>query len=456
VGVTSGAPLASEGAGSYSGTVTHVSAATGGRPDDSRAPADVDSFRRQESTFAVLNLLVLATLLLLHALFASYLGNPSPGLLLLLGAAFLGRAVELVWIQGLRRPLPAAGIVALTAGSVALNLGLAFALSAINDRQDSPYFVLVAMPVIEAAFRFSLRGTLVVVAAATLSSFVWLWHYSERHPPVHASEYFEAGVLSLIYAIVGVLVFALVDQLRQNERRLARNLADLEATRERLLVEEKLGAVGRLSSAIAHEIRNPVAMISSALATANRGTLDTAAREEMFQIAAREATRLETLTTGFLQYARPRLPEKRPSPISDTIAYLADVARARAGEAGVRIDLVAGDPGLLADIDPGQVQQALLNLILNAIDATPAGAAITIRTTAGDRMVRVDVENPGDPVAVEVVDRLFEPFFTTKRSGTGLGLAIARNIALAHGGDLVLSGNEAHLVRFSLTVPLAG
>ena len=71
-------------------------------------------------------------------------------------------------------------------------------------------------------------------------------------------------------------------------------------------------------------------------------------------------------------------------------------------------------------------------------------------------MVRVDVENPGDPVAVEVVDRLFEPFFTTKRSGTGLGLAIARNIALAHGGDLVLSGNEAHLVRFSLTVPVAG
>ena len=105
-------------------------------------------------------------------------------------------------------------------------------------------------------------------------------------------------------------------------------MSELEQTRERLLIEEKLAAVGRLSSAIAHEIRNPVAMISSSLATATRGAVDPEQREMMFDIAAKEATRLEQLTNDFLAYARPR-PRRSPSTMLRTCWPTLPTCRAR-------------------------------------------------------------------------------------------------------------------------------
>ena len=120
-----------------------------------------------------------------------------------------------------------------------------------------------------------------------------------------------------------------------------RNLEELERTRERLLAEEKLAAVGRLSRALAHEIRNPVAMIASSLATAASAGQDEAERKEMFAIAAKEAARLERLTTDFLVYARPRAPQISRANLADMLNYIATVARAHAANKGVAIDVLA-------------------------------------------------------------------------------------------------------------------
>ena len=113
----------------------------------------------------------------------------------------------------------------------------------------------------------------------------------------------------MIYTLVGVIVWLLVNRLKQNELRLARNAEELARTRKHLLEEEKLAAVGRLSSAIAHEIRNPVAMISSSLSVADENGVNEAGRKEMLDIANKEAQRLERLTGDFLEYARPQLLE---------------------------------------------------------------------------------------------------------------------------------------------------
>ena len=164
----------------------------------------------------------------------------------------------------------------------------------------------------------------------------------------------------------------------QTRSDLAKSLAELDRAKERLLIEEKLAAVGRFSSAIAHEIRNPVAMISSALATAFKGGLGPAESQEMFDIAAREASRLERLTTEFLAYARPRSPAKERCDVADTIAYIADTCRPRAAEAAVAVRS-EGPDGLWADIDGGQLQQALLNLAMNAVEASPPGAMVVLR-----------------------------------------------------------------------------
>ena len=416
--------------------------------------SDLPSFRRQETVFILLSVGLLAVLLLGHTTF-SYWGRPSRGLILLLGAVFLINVFELVWVRGLTTELSPRTLTLLTWGSIALNLAAAGFLTVLVDHEDSPYFVVAVVPVLVAAFRLSLPAVVGVVGVATFMNFATTEFYFRHHPPSDVGEYFEAGIASLTFAIVGLLVWLLVRQIRTNENNLARNLLELKQARAKLLEEETLAAVGRLSSAIAHEIRNPVAMISSSLAMAKRCPQDSEQHDEMCDIAAREAARLEKLTTDFLSYARPRKPESTPHLVHDTLAYVASVCRAHAGEKEVKIEIDA--PGSLeAELDPAQIQQALLNLVMNAIDASPKGGTVKLKSDwDGFAEVRISVTNAGSPIREQVLSRIFEPFFTTKASGTGLGLAIARNIARAHGGDLSVASNQPDNICFCLRLPAA-
>jgi len=413
---------------------------------------DFGSFKRQESTFVGLNLFLLAALLLIHIFFSSYFGSPPPVLVIVLVAGFLANTVELIWMHG-KKFLSPDSIVALTLATIALNMAIAFALASLSYRQDIQYLALMIAPILQAAFRLSLGATLLAVTASTSLIFFWVWNYFRLHPPSDLNEYIEAGTISLIYAIVGVLVWTLVNHLRSKQTDLTRSLIELEQARERLLIEEKLAAVGRFSTAIAHEIRNPVAMISSALTTAFSRGPNSAVSQEMFEIAAKEASRLEKLTTDFLAYARPRSPAKERGDVADSIGYIADICRPRAAERAVAIRTEASD-GLWADIDGGQLQQALLNLAMNAIEASPSGAMVVLRGTRDNGRIRIEVENGHGPIPADAVGCIFEPFFTTKSSGTGLGLAIAHSIVLGHGGELVLSRNEPNLVQFSIILPV--
>jgi signal transduction histidine kinase len=405
---------------------------------------DFRSFKRQESTFAALNLAVLSVLLIIHTAFSSWFGVPPGSLLLVLLGGLALNAAELIWLQR-AGPVKPDAMVMLTWGAILFNMAIAFILASLSYRQDTQYFALLAIPVLQAAFRFSLGAMLAVLVGAVALMFFWVWNYFRLHSPPEISEYLEAATLSIIYAVSGALVWTLVNHLRAKQ-------AELQRVREQLSMEDKLAAVGRFSSAIAHEIRNPVAMIASALSTARNGAVTVAQREEMFDIVANEASRLERLTGDFLAYARPRPPVAQPGDVAESLAYIADICRPHAGERSVRINVTAA-PGLSAAIDSGQIQQALLNLVRNAIDASPPGAVVSICGSRGGGAIRVDVENNSQPIPREALENVFEPFFTTKPGGTGLGLAIARNIARAHGGELMLSRNESGLVRFSITLP---
>ncbi len=413
---------------------------------------DLESFRWQESTFAMLNLALLAALLCGHALFSEHFGTPTPALVGLLSTGFLLQLGELIWIQTRTEPLNARALRTLTAISIVWDVALALVLGVLTNRIDSPYYVLMLVPVLLASFRRSLVETLLVVAAASGSQFYVVWNFYLHHSPVELDEYFEAGTASLIFLLTGVLVWFLVNHLRRKEIGLAENLLELTRTRERLLEEEKLAAVGRLSAAIAHEIRNPVAMISSSLATAIRSPLSASEREEMFDIAAKESDRLERLTNDFLAYAKPRELEFQPANVMDTLAYVAGVCRAHALRQHVDVR-VEGPDEVIAWMDAPQVQQALLNLAMNAVEASlPEGVVVLRAENEGER-VRIDLENGNGPISESVVPSIFEPFFTTKLSGTGLGLAIAHNIARAHGGLLQLTLNTPETVRFTFTLP---
>jgi two-component system sensor histidine kinase PilS (NtrC family) len=311
------------------------------------------------------------------------------------------------------------------------------------------------VPILVAAFRLPLPPTLAVVAVVDCINFIWVWHFARHQLQTPVNEYFEAGTISLVYTVVGVLGWFLVNYLHEKEARLSESLAGLERAKEQLMREESLAAVGRLASGIAHEIRNPVSVIASALSTARVDGLRACEREEMFEIAAKESRHLERLTTDFLAYARPRTPQKALSSLDDTLGYVADICRPRGHERGVSIHAHPSG-GLLAEVDAGYVQQALVNLVINAVEASSPEGRVELRAEgSGDGSVRVEVENTGPAIPPASVARIFEPFFTTKAEGTGLGLAIARNIAKIHGGDLVLSANEPGRVCFALTFPVA-
>ncbi|HVN19647.1 MAG TPA: ATP-binding protein [Dongiaceae bacterium] len=412
--------------------------------------SDLGSFRRQESILIALNLLILAGLFSLHLYFAAFWGSPKPLLIAGATAGVVLKGGEWLWLRRLTRALTPRELAFVTWASIVLNISLASILGVLTDKEDTPYFVLMIVAVLEAAFRFELPAILGVVAAAAASLFWQVWWFFSKHPPLDVGEYYEAGITALLFFIVGIVVWLLLADLRRKETGLANNLLELERAREQLVREERLAAVGRLSSAIAHEIRNPVAMIASSIATAKQ--LSGAEREEMFDIAADEATRLSDLTTEFLDYARPRRLSLSELSVGDVVAYVADASRAHAGKKGVRFELeIPGD--LTVCTDGTQLQQALMNLLLNAVDASPNDGSVLIRVRDGKERIHIDVENFGAPILEPALSRIFEPFFTTKPRGTGLGLAIARNISRQQGGDLVLAVNEPGRVCFSLILP---
>jgi len=412
---------------------------------------EAQGFKRQQIAFCVLTLFVIAALLLLHTAFADLLGSPSEGVILLLAGSFLGKALEWIWLSRCREGISLRTAKTETAISISFLFVLAWVLAYLTDRDDAPYFVLLAVAILQCAYHFGLIANLFTITAAISMMFAWAHHFFKLHPPSRPTEFFESGMISVIYALMGPLVWYLVNQLSKREAKLLENMAELQAARERLANEEKLAAVGRLASGIAHEIRNPVAMIASSLATANYPDADEVERVEMFAIAAREAKRLESLTSDFLAYARPASPQRSPTRIVEILDHIAGMTRLRAAGKSIKVEHGVCED-VLVEIDPFQVEGALLNLCLNAVESTPQKGKIALRIDVQEDSIQFQVEDSGDAIPEATLIRIFEPFFTTKQQGTGLGLATARGIARAHGGDLWVSRNEPGAVVFTLSV----
>jgi len=412
---------------------------------------DFLSFRQQERIFGGLNLVLLVFLCIAQFAWAEYLGTPHRQVLSLLGIGIVANLTELIWLNRCK-DLGSSAVLRLTWTMIAIHLAISFGIASYSYKTDVQYFALMIPAILQSAFRFSRAATALTVAASDGLIFFWVWHYFRVHPPVDPNSYIEAGTVALIYAIMGFLVWTLVNHLRRKERELIRSLDDLERTEAKLMEEGKLAAVGRFSSAIAHEIRNPVAMISSALATAANREPGSVENREMYDIATKEAARLERLTTDFLAYARPRSPSRVLSEVSDSIGYIAEICRPRAAENSIEVKCQCDTP-LSAEIDSGQLQQALLNLAMNAVEASAPGGSVFLRGRHEDAHIMIEIENGNGPIAASTVPYIFEPFFTTKSGGTGLGMGIARNIVLAHGGDIVLAQNDAQAIRFVVSLP---
>lgn len=246
---------------------------------------------------------------------------------------------------------------------------------------------------------------------------------------------------------------------RSDERqRLAEQLrvahAELQENFEGMKRAERLFAVGQLSAGLAHEIRNPLASISGAAGILRRSAVSNEKREEVLEIIEKESQRLNAMLTSFLDFARPRPPRPRLTRMDAVLNRVVSLASHALGkrQIDIRIQVAEDDPEVLVDTE--QLQQVLLNMLMNAIQASEDGDAVLLATRVESGRLWVDVRDQGSGVKPEHVDRLFDPFFTTKEQGTGLGLPVAHEIVRGIGGMLKVTHNEDCGMTFSVGLPL--
>ncbi len=413
---------------------------------------NIESYKRQEIALILLSMGAVSALFLVHIIFLFEIGFPSGFLLSTLAFRFIILIVELLWLQRVSVNIDNNKLTLHTHFSIWLNIVFAFVASIFGGTPDSHYSVLMIIPIIQAAYRFNLLKTLAITAVTMVLTFLEVWIFFQRKPPIDYGEFFEAATVSLIFLVVGFVVWLLVGNLREEETKLKLSLEELKEMQAKLVAEEKLAAVGQLSSAIAHEIRNPVAMIASSLEMAARQSENSPLRAEMFEIATQEASRLETLTSDFLAYARTKEPEIQTNSVRDTLEYVASIAKARLTEGGISLEIIC-DADITTRFDAPQIRQALLNLILNAVDATKRNGNIKMGCNIENNQMKLFVENTGEVISDDILPKIFEPFFTAKPKGTGLGLSIVRNIARSHKGEITLATNEPGRVRFEFILP---
>ncbi|HHQ49342.1 MAG TPA: hypothetical protein ENK19_10740, partial [Acidobacteria bacterium] len=216
---------------------------------------------------------------------------------------------------------------------------------------------------------------------------------------------------------------------------------------EERALRERLAAVGSATSALAHELKNPVAAVKSSAAVLRRRLREDPRGVELTEIIEQEMDRLERTIGDVLSYVRPGTSAASEMDLTVLVGQLASLLENELTAARIAIEtrLEPGTPRILAD--PDQLRRLLLNLLLNARQAMPAGGVIEVevgpwREKGREHGVEVRVLDRGTGFTEESLRRAFEPFFTTKTLGTGLGLANVHRIAAGHGGEVQLANRE--------------
>lgn len=224
---------------------------------------------------------------------------------------------------------------------------------------------------------------------------------------------------------------------------------------------DRLAAMGELASTVAHEVRNPLNAIAMSAQRLHReflgGTLAPSGtdRDEVSQLLGvieSETGRIDHIVQQFLEFARPPKLAPRRSALGAEVSSVVEAARSLAGSRGVSLDVDATGAGE-AFVDPGQLKQALDNLIRNAIDATPAGGAVHLAARSGARGHVIEVVDTGRGIAPEDLSRIFDLYFTTKPDGTGVGLAVTQQIVSAHGGTIEVDSTPGAGTRMTIRIP---
>jgi two-component system sensor histidine kinase HydH len=324
---------------------------------------------------------------------------------------------------------------------------------------------LYYLPIILAALWFGLRGGLLCSVAVSCLYAPHILYQWGGEWDMEAEKYLEILLYNTVGGITGVLSQRerqRTSELQKTAKGLKESLEQQKAQSEKIIAieeqlrrAEKLSTVGELSAVLAHEIRNPLGSIRGTAEILRDDYPPGSPKHEFIEIQIRETERLNRVVEDFLNMVRQQPHELEPCNIQEELETIITLVSSDARSRNVELELSCpvGSVVVLASSD--KLRQAFLNIVINAMQATPPGGRVLISTrSAGEEWIDILFHDGGPGVDEETRERMFEPFFTTRPDGTGLGLAITRKIVESFGGTIDLESSPGKGTTVRIRFPL--
>jgi signal transduction histidine kinase len=242
---------------------------------------------------------------------------------------------------------------------------------------------------------------------------------------------------------------------QQMEERIQKTTADLRKTEAQLIRSEKLAALGQLAAGIAHEIRNPLTSINILIHSMRERLPSENFQQEDLKVIEEEIHRMNEIVDQFLRFAKPASPFLEKTDALSIFEEILQLLRPQVEKQRIRVEKeFQALPMIL--IDREQMKQAMLNLLLNAIQAMPGGGQLTLsgRNSEDGQWIHLSVQDSGLGISPEDIDKLFDPFFSTKEGGIGLGLSITHRIIDQHHGKIEVESTPGNGTLFTVWLPI--
>jgi two-component system sensor histidine kinase HydH len=266
---------------------------------------------------------------------------------------------------------------------------------------------------------------------------------------------FQLLEICTISIVMAILLLTMIYVVKRGEGIIEKRALERIRLKDQLAQAKHLSSLGEMVAAVSHEIRNPLGIISSSAELLKKKMAPQDNLDAIADIVVAEARRLNSIITDFLNFARPKKPNRRACQIDEVIVKNIHFLEHQITENGYVIRTFFDDeiPVVMADKD--MLYQAFLNLLINGMQAMPRGGAIDVTIETGDGFLWIYIEDEGEGVSASVMEKIWDPFFTTKEKGTGLGLGIVRNIIESHDGMIRIDNRSEKGARVSIKFPLS-
>jgi signal transduction histidine kinase len=321
---------------------------------------------------------------------------------------------------------------------------------------ESSYYLIFLLPVVSAASRYGLGATVVITALCSGLYLSFLLGVDYNAYYIDGAGARELTVRILFLFLSAVLANRLMTENRLKTERLAQAYSELSEAQAEVRRSERLAALGQLSAGLAHEIRNPLGVISASAELLDKHlSAENGVAREVSGFIRSEVSRTNLLVSRFLDFARPSPLKRETNDVNEVVARAVSQLQEsiKGKEPRVEVSVSLGEIPKFS-FDGTLIESSVFNLLRNGYEAMPAGGVLQVKTSRNGTMAEIEVSDTGEGIPGEQLENVFNPFFTTKPRGVGLGLAMVSKFVDSHGGRISVTSHAGEGSTFRILLPL--